>query len=1058
MQNKGFSEALTDARLFADFMGSTIDRTGQITRTANTKVQRINGEYLQLERQLQATKRSADRMCSEEKRRRENTARHAVEHVRTAFTDIKDPHFHRMESKYVRRCGRGVYVTETDNPHTVKRKLTDALDRFDDMVAELNQAFIPPAISGVVGGVVRPYRKSSYMKIIKVRDEILALAEALISFSDLSSQQRECSEVFSARIEREKAERDTRLQVVPEELRLGISGAYELFAEGLERFHEETEVLDEVDRSIVVGQCWFCNANVPVLAEAGLADENVALYDDKVGFRLKMDTLKENMMFSYDCGAGVSQTLCSMAADIAYSCDYMDLVVIDVKGLGSSYRLLQPLNEYDALSLLNTDVQVTEGLDRIEKWIADTYEKCLGGRYDSIEAYNSVSLTKRNRKCLIIDDLIGNIEPKYYDQILRIMNNGVKAGVYVLCSIENRDFGNNRALTEFVAGVRNAATVIPVRNNSFYINNSTRVFLKTETDQERIASVKCKLGANEEQSAIIPIGKALPADGEWQKKSSANGLTVNFGVDENGRKAFFDISSERPYGLIIGDVRVGKSSLLHTIIFQLLSNYSPEEVRIAVGDFKDGADFNVYAKGRLKSVDTVVNDEDPDAMLSFLKYYVQEMQARQRLFEQMEDITGVIVQKYEDFRNLYTAHREEIQAMPRIVILIDEFQSLFDGASCAAYMTELVRKGATYGIHVILSSQRAVSDNPRNGFTASLKDYFTSRFVFKTPQNAARSMLAERCADTGRENTGIQRASLLKKGHTVYNSYMGQNEADNSVVQCYFASREVIATFIRVISAMNGRGDSILLRRNAKSAPQQSANGWLKLGSSVTFHKDESAVDIDTILDDTEVAINPQRIKNMILTGSDERILYSMVSSVNNWRNTIRDRQTQMHFFGEYDGPHRTNSGSVICHYHKSIQEQLAELERQINAQDTDYIVNVFIQPDKCAKLTQSAGSIRSNQGVENMKQLLEASGNDKGFVIVYSKSFKNLRSSMAYLLNAAPVHITSVGDMENLKYAMSDNVRLTGCEFDVPAKDAIKAYYYNKDTEKAGKVIMYRP
>ena len=52
----------------------------------------------------------------------------------------------------------------------------------------------------------------------------------------------------------------------------------------------------------VVGQCWFCNANVPVLAEAGLADENVALYDDKVGFRLKMDTLKENMMFSYDCG------------------------------------------------------------------------------------------------------------------------------------------------------------------------------------------------------------------------------------------------------------------------------------------------------------------------------------------------------------------------------------------------------------------------------------------------------------------------------------------------------------------------------------------------------------------------------------------------------------------------------------------------------------------------------------------------------------------------------------------------------------------------------------
>lgn len=1059
MQNKGYTEATSDACLFTDFMGSTINRIEQIVRTANAKQQRINGEYQELERQLQSTKSSADRLCSVEKRRRDNAARNAIEHMNGALLDIKDPHFHRMESRYIRKCGRSSYVSDTDDPQTVERKLTEAVGNFDELVVDLNQAFIPPAISNIVGGVVRSYRKEHYVKIIKARDEILALAEALINFSDLASQQRECGEVFNTRIEREKACRDAKLQVIPDEMNSGILRTFELFSQGLERIHEETEILDEVDKSIVVGQCWFFNNNVSILAEAGLSDENVDLYEDKVGFRLKMDTIKENMLFTYDGGDGVSQTLCSLAADIVYSCNHMDLVLIDVKGLGSTYRLLQSLNEYDTLTLLNTDKQVSEGLERLEKWIADTYEKCLGEQYDSIEDYNRASMSKRNRKCLIIDDLIGNVEPKYYDQIIRIMNNGVKAGVYVLCSIENRNFGNNRALTEFAASVREAATIIPVRDNGcFYINNSTAVFLKTDTDQERIATVRCKLGTHEEQSAIIPIGKALPVDGNWQKKSSANGLKIDFGVDENGGKAYFEISSERPYALIIGDVRVGKSSLLHTIIFQLLSNYSPEEVRIAVGDFKDGADFNVYAKGNLQSVDTVVNDEDPDAMLSFLKYYVQEMQARQRAFEQMEDITGVIVQKYEDFRHLYDAHRSEIQPMPRIVILIDEFQSLFDGASCAAYMTELVRKGATYGIHVILSSQRAVSDNPRNGFTASLKDYFTSRFVFKTPQNAARSMLAERCADTGRENTGIQRASLLKKGHTVYNSYMGQNEADNAVVQCYFASSDVIATFIQVIAAMNGSGKSILLKRNAKSLPQPLAGELIRIGRSVAFHKDESAVDIDTILDDTEVSINPQRIKNMILTGADERILNSMVSSVINWRKGVKNKQTQIHFFGEYDAAHRNHEGSVSCHYHRSIQEQIDELERERNNPDQDYTVNVFVQPDKYTELTQSAGSIRSNQDIESMKQLLEMSGSDRGFALVYSKSFKTLRSNMSYLLNAAPVHITSVGDMENLKYAMSDNVRLVSCDFDVPNKDAIKAYYYNKDTEKAGKVIMYRP
>ena len=45
-----------------------------------------------------------------------------------------------------------------------------------------------------------------------------------------------------------------------------------------------------------------------------------------------------------------------------------------------------------------------------------------------------------------------------------------------------------------------------------------------------------------------------------------------------------------------------------------------------------------------------MNDEDPDAMLSFLKYYVAQMHSRQELFERMEEATGVIIQKYEDYR------------------------------------------------------------------------------------------------------------------------------------------------------------------------------------------------------------------------------------------------------------------------------------------------------------------------------------------------------------------------------------------------------------------------
>lgn len=159
MQNKGYTKATSDACLFTDFMGSTINRIEQIVRTANAKQQRINGEYQELERQLQSTKSSVDRLCSVEKRRRDNAARNAIEHMRGALLDIKDPHFHRMESRYIRKCGRSSYVSDTDDPQTVERKLTEAVGNFDELVVDLNQAFIPPAISNIVGGVVRPYRK-----------------------------------------------------------------------------------------------------------------------------------------------------------------------------------------------------------------------------------------------------------------------------------------------------------------------------------------------------------------------------------------------------------------------------------------------------------------------------------------------------------------------------------------------------------------------------------------------------------------------------------------------------------------------------------------------------------------------------------------------------------------------------------------------------------------------------------------------------------------------------------------------------------------------------------
>ena len=886
-----------------------------------------------------------------------------------------------------------------------------------------------------------------------IRDQILGYGKRTMADIDPQEQKRECEAVYLQRMDMEARIRDKKLAQVRMEVKEELDRVLSLFSEGFMKLYEDTDLFYEHREAINLGTGAFIHKNAGILRKSALADvASVAVSRSQITFPVKTDEISENVIFTYSGQEDIAGIFCSMAVEVLFSSEKAEICFADIKGLGSTYRQLQPLTRFPAVTIWNSESQVENGLTELEMWIADTYRS------------GSAVPVKGHKKYIFIHDLLENVPERYYEQLVRIVSNGNNAGVYVIASCASENDRADRKQTGFLVDMGKNMFPVRIGDHQVDIGRNTWLTMKTTVDQRKLTALAGRMKASIQRNAIIPIGTSLPKVGNWQKKSSENGITIPFGIDENGTQASFTLSSERPYGLLIGDVRVGKSSLLHTILFQILSGYAPDEVRIAIGDFKDGADFNVYAKGRLRSIDAVVNDEDPDAMLSFLKYYVQEMQSRQNCFEQLEEITGVMIQKYEKYREINRNSGYVMPAMPRILLLIDEFQSLFDGASCGGYMTELVRKGATYGIHVILSGQRAVSDNPRNGFSSGLKNYFTSRFVFKTPQDAARTMLADRCADTGRENSGIQKAALLQKGHTIYNSYMGQNEADNAVVQCYYASPEAISLLIRIISAMNGEGDSILLKRNARSLPYpKGQDGVLRIGTSVMLHRDNKTYDMDTILDDTEVSLNENLLKNMILSGADDRVLKSVLSSFIHWMNG-KD-QKKIHIFGS-DGSICDLYGKIPgITFHKTVTEQLEELDRQMSHQ-TDcesvcepgkiFHVNVFVEPDQYPEFTQSAGSIRSNPGVEVFKKVLERTVHGDGVTILYCKSYKNLRSSMAYAPDYTPIRITAVGDMENLRYVMSDHANLEKGAFDVPGRNAIKAYYYNKDTEKYGKVILY--
>lgn len=1048
-----YEEMMDELKLFNGLSDTTADNLVRDMNEINQIGATYNSDFETITTNVKTLVDNAKAMCNNKISERKEFVRRKVFELKDIISSVKDPHFHRMKKKYSHQVsGDHIVVSEMEESELM-RKANLEMAVIKACVGKLNQAFIPAGMSSAIGAVVHPYRKSVYMDIIRSRNKILDYIEPLLDTSDITSLINEVDESYNARVVFEQtklAQKSATIPVMKAEKEKILLERYNC---GLELLCNQSSIFS--DHYFTMGAYIYNTSLVSFFNESILSEnKRVAVGDNAISYIVGFDSLHNNYVYMHTCDSEYNKHFVSLSVDLLSANANNEVIFVDVKGLGSGYSVLNKLTSSSRVKIWSTSVQVSQGFDELESWISTIYSENLADKYDSLEDYNSNHLRKKPERYVFINDVRGNIDQKEYEKLSRIIKNGRKAGVYIIASIQTDDL-NNRHFCELYSEIQTSMYVIEADNMMIRNTDHSYIVLKNSFERSKIDTLYAAFLEKKAQGEIIPIGKYLPEDVEgWHKLSSAKEIAIPFGIDSNGRIVIFKISSEKPYGMIIGDPRHGKSKLMHSIIMMITSYYSEDEVKVAVMDLKDGAEFNVYAKAGIKPVECVLNDEDPDAMLSFLRFYVSEMHRRQELFEQLEERTGVIIQKYEDYRSTNEGISRKMPSMPRLVILIDEFQTLFDGSSSASYMSELVRKGATYGIHVILSSQRAVSSNPRNGFTSDLKDYFTSRFVFKCPQTAARSVLSERCSDTGRENTGIQKASLLSKGHVIFNSYMGQNESDNSEVQCFYPSPDAVSKFVEILKMIKGGGEKVLFRKNAKSELNTSyADGRVHLGNSVRVHHDVATGNCDYIRDDMTISFSMKDdLKNMVITGTDTRSVESLLMSLSHYANT-NEKHVWVNLFGRSGGLIIPNQSSFFAISKKEdIGDQLSYLQNMNYTEG--YNVNLFVEPDSYEEYAQSPGGIRKSFGADLLKRALTA---EKGkFSVIYTKNFRNLRNTLQYVIGECPIRLVTVGDAENIRMTTSEIVRVSFGDFDIPRKDAIKAYYYNKDTEKYGKVIMY--
>jgi len=150
------------------------------------------------------------------------------------------------------------------------------------------------------------------------------------------------------------------------------------------------------------------------------------------------------------------------------------------------------------------------------------------------------------------------------------------------------------------------------------------------------------------------------------------------------------------HGVLGGATGSGKSNLYHVLILGFAMRYSPQELRFFLIDGKDGVEFQTYRK--LPHAEVVSLKSSPQLSRSVLKELTVEQERRNEIFSR----AGVT--------NL-TQYRKKGQPegnLPRILLMVDEYQELFEGDKdnqASQYLEQIARQGRSVGIHMLLGAQ-----------------------------------------------------------------------------------------------------------------------------------------------------------------------------------------------------------------------------------------------------------------------------------------------------------------------------------------------------------------
>ncbi len=205
-------------------------------------------------------------------------------------------------------------------------------------------------------------------------------------------------------------------------------------------------------------------------------------------------------------------------------------------------------------------------------------------------------------------------------------------------------------------------------------------------------------------SRLVTLREVLESK-EYQAAKAKSKLAIALGKDVAGAVRVGDLA-RMPHLLIAGATGAGKSVAINAIIASILSQATPDDVRLLMIDPKM-VELNMY-NGIPQLLSPVVTEVD--RVVSLLKIAIAEMEKRYRIFSQLgvRNLDGYRKLRAERLARGDTA----LKNLPAIVIIIDELADLMMAApeEVEGLICRLAQLARATGIHLVIATQRPSVD------------------------------------------------------------------------------------------------------------------------------------------------------------------------------------------------------------------------------------------------------------------------------------------------------------------------------------------------------------